>query len=269
MNKVKISEIRIYPIKSGQPVSLDSVSINPMGLAGDREFAFVQNGERIGQKQIREILHIGSERVGEHKIRLTFPGKQAFDLDTRVTGFEESITLYSKSITILDMGNEVACWATDALGEQVRLARVKSGADWFLPLPEFSLVHGKEQNKFVDAAPILLTNESSLEELNSRMDAPIPMDRFRANIVVTGLDAYLEDELPHYDFPGIRLERVTVCERCIMTTIDQTTGDTTKDPLNTLARYRKRADGYAGGIMFGIYVTATDSGILSVGDEIG
>lgn len=268
MAVAKITEINIYPIKSAKAVSLQSVSVNSMGLAGDREFAFVKDSERIGQKQIRNILHVGTERVSDSELRITYPGRPDYLLDLNTKGSDTSISLYSKTVATLDMGDAVASWASAALGESVRLARINGAAAWFFPVPEFSLVDGQAQNKFVDAAPILLTNESSLADLNARMDVAVPMNRFRANIVVSGLQEYLEDELSQFEFPGTRLERVAVCERCIMTTIDQTTGDMSKDPLNTLAKYRKRDNGYAGGIMFGIYLSATAAGILSVGDEL-
>ena len=127
-------------------------------------------------------------------------------------------------------------------------------------------MHGQKQAKFVDAAPILLTNQNSLKDLNERLTIDVPMERFRANIVVSGLAAYEEDQQQNYRAADVLLTRVTVCERCIVTTMDQQDGTMKKEPLKTLSKYRKRANDYAGGIVFGSYLTTQDAGRLNVGD---
>ena len=119
----------------------------------------------------------------------------------------------------------------------------------------------------MDAAPILLASQASLDDLNSRLKTPVPMNRFRPNIVIEGCEAFEEDERPEFRFPDIILRRVTVCERCIVTTMDQQTGTRDKEPLNTLSRYRRRSENYAGGIMFGIYLTGGE-GRISTGDQL-
>ena len=166
----------------------------------------------------------------------------------------------------VDQGDDVAKWFSAATGQDVRLVIMGEAVDWFLPLPEFASVHGHKQAKFVDAAPILLTNENSLLDLNQRLTKAVPMQRFRANIVVSGLDAYQEDQQQNYRTRDIVLTRVTVCERCIVTTMDQQDGSMTKEPLNTLSKYRKRDNDYAGGIIFGSYLTTADTGRLNIGD---
>ena len=166
------------------------------------------------------------------------------------------------------MGDEVAAWLSEAFNSTVRLARAEEAFDWFLPLKEFGNVHGQKQTKFIDAAPVLLTNQSSLEDLNQRMDESLPMNRFRPNIVVSDLKAYSEDDLPTFKFPQLTLNRVTVCDRCIVTTTNQDTGERAKEPLRTLSKYRKRKNDYAGGIMFGIYLTPDGDGKITVGDVL-
>ena len=122
-----------------------------------------------------------------------------------------------------------------------------------------------------DVAPVLVNNQASLDDFNARTEQPVPMDRFRANVVVSGaLAPYQEDELERLESDSVELLFVTVCERCVMTTTDQTTGERpTKEPLRTLTTYRKREDGkYASGVVFGVYMTVAREGMLNVGDRV-
>ena len=94
------------------------------------------------------------------------------------------------------------------------------------------MVDGIDQSRFVDVAPILVTNEASLADLNARLDAPVPMNRFRPNVVIDGLDAFGEDLVIALHGNGVRLVRATHCERCAVTCTDQETGERSIEPLS-------------------------------------
>ena len=113
---------------------------------------------------------------------------------------------------------------------------------------------------------MLLVSQESLDDLNGRLETPVPMERFRANVVVEGLGAFGEDEVGSLSTGSVRLERATVCERCIVVSTDQQTGARAQEPLRTLSQYRKREGGYAGGIMFGAYMAVAGEGRLQRGD---
>jgi len=270
MSQPRVSDLLLYPIKGCRGYSVSEVVVTPMGLIGDREFAVIKDGERTNQKQIPDLIHLSAVWKSPVCLELAFPGAENFELDCSLSPELASgqIQVYGNDLPILDMGEEVARWLSETLGVDARLARTNGAAPWFLPAPEFSAVHGKPQTKFVDAAPILLTNTGSLDDLNSRLQNDLPMNRFRPNIVVEGLEPYQEDEPVTFRFPGLSLDRVAVCERCTVTTTDQETGVMAKEPLRTLSKYRKRAGGYAGGIMFGIYLTAVADGQVAVGDHL-
>lgn len=269
MSQSKITDMLLYPIKGCRGYSVDQISVTPMGLLGDREFALVKDGERANQKQLPDLIHLSAVWKSPERLIMKYPGCESFELDCspQRSLSTSRMQVYGKDLSTLDMGNDVAAWLSMALGSDVRLAKTNGPIDWFLPIPEFSLVHGEPQTKFVDAAPILLTNAASLADLNGRLEESLPMNRFRPNIVVDGLEPYREDELGAFNFPNVSLTRVTVCERCIVTTSNQETGERNKEPLRTLSKYRKRENHYAGGILFGIYLTATTNGELSIGDN--
>ncbi|MBV1877346.1 MAG: MOSC domain-containing protein [Pseudomonadales bacterium] len=281
-SRSQIEAITIYPIKGCRGQNLPSVAVTEMGLMGDREFTLIVAGQRANQKQVPLLYNLRAEWQSKDQLALGFPGKNEFMLDTGVrpgpTSQSFNLSIHTKFVETLDMGDEVANWLTAAMQVDVRLVRASKANKWFIPLPEFAPVHDKNQTKFVDAAPVLLTNQNSLLDLNQRIEqyaddqangsTTITMDRFRANIVVSGLTAYQEDNISQFRFPRLSLKYVTVCERCIVTTTNQQTGVQGKEPLRTLSKIRKRKHHYAGGLMFGVYVIAEGQGIISLGDEL-
>jgi len=115
-----------------------------------------------------------------------------------------------------------------------------------------------------DAYPILIVGQSSLDDLNARMNEPVPMNRFRPNIVFTGGDPFEEDTWNDFTAGTIRLAGVKPSKRCIMTTVDQQTAVKGAEPLVTLSKFRKRDNG----VYFGQNVIPVDHGVIHVGDEI-
>ncbi|MBV1905441.1 MAG: MOSC domain-containing protein [Pseudomonadales bacterium] len=274
-DNARISELVIYPIKGCKGQQLQTAQVTQMGLAGDREFSVILNGRRANQKQVPLLHKLGAQWNDKNQLTLSFPDTTDFVLNTNITASKLTVEIHSKPVSMLDMGDEVSNWLSSVMCAEVKLVRAEQAFDWFFPLPEFSLIHNMKQTKFVDAAPILLTNQNSLDALNKRIDAdtnsgkkaqPLPMDRFRPNIVVSNLSPYQEDDIAKFIFPALKLQRVAVCERCVVTTTDQQSGLKGKEPLRTLSKFRKRKNDYAGGIMFGIYLTPKSEGSVSVGD---
>ena len=127
---------------------------------------------------------------------------------------------------------------------------------------DYALNH--ELTGFSDAFPVLMIGQASLDDLNSRLESPVPMNRFRPNIVFTGGTAFEEDTMQHFQINGIDLYAVKPCARCVVTTIDQETGDTAKEPLKTLASYRTGNNK----VYFGQNILYKQQGTIKVGDEL-
>ena len=109
---------------------------------------------------------------------------------------------------------------------------------------------------------------ASLEDLNGRLDQAVPMERFRPNIVIEGLEAFGEDSVTRLGGDGWDLVRATHCERCAVTCTDHLTGERTTEPLATLKSYRHREGGYAGGVLFGAYMGVEGAATIRVGDTL-
>ena len=120
------------------------------------------------------------------------------------------------------------------------------------------------QVSFADSYPLLLISEASLEDLNSRLDEPLPMNRFRPNLVVRGCAPYAEDTWKEIEVNGVRIHVVKPCSRCATTTVNQSTGEKGKEPLRTLATYRQ----HDGKVFFGQNLIHETTGTLKVGDEV-
>jgi hypothetical protein len=121
-----------------------------------------------------------------------------------------------------------------------------------------------EQVSFTDGFPFLLISEASLQDLNKRLDEPVPMNRFRPNLVVSGCEAFAEDSWRQIRIGSISFNVVKPCERCVITTVDQALGIRGKEPLQTLSQYRRQN----GKILFGQNLIHTSLGALQVGDSV-
>jgi uncharacterized protein YcbX len=122
----------------------------------------------------------------------------------------------------------------------------------------------KEITSFSDAYPLLLIGQASLDDLNKRLAEPVPMNRFRPNIVVEGWEPYEEDTIRKFSIGDVEFEAVKPCARCVLTTINQDTAEKGKDPLKTLASYRSRNNK----VLFGQNLLYNGEGYLQKGMEL-
>jgi uncharacterized protein YcbX len=129
--------------------------------------------------------------------------------------------------------------------------------------PDFA-INSADQTSLSDAYPILIIGQPTLHDLNARLEEPVPMNRFRPNIVFTGGLPYEEDKWKNFSIGGVAMAGVKPCARCMVTTIDQQTGVAGKEPLATLSNYRKVGNK----VLFGQNVIPLESGVIRVGDEI-
>lgn len=267
MSEITVSDLLIYPIKGAQGVSVKSAEFTTEGLVGDRVFTITRDGKRVAQKQIPALKYL---RVTGCKqgLELHYPGEEAFLLTVDSSSPGEPLMSITRTIETLDMGDAAASWLSRCLQATVRLVKALGPDPLPIPLAEFKLIDGLKQSKFVDIAPVLLTNEASLFDLNTRLSEPVLMNRFRPNLVVSGLQPYQEDQIRYLAFPTMRLEAMVACERCAVTTFSQETDVASKEPLRTLSRYRRRKNDYAGGVMFGTYLASPGKGAISVGDQV-
>lgn len=272
MAQCSVTSLTVYPLKGAQGVARDALEIRRSGVVGDRELMLVKDAETVVQKDHPQLAQVQVDVLGGARLRFNHPRGGSFEHSITSEGVETSVKLHFNDIKTCDQGDEVATWISDVLQiDGVRVVSLPKPWDRWIPLPQFGRVDGQSQAQFYDGAPILLNNLASLEDFNTRTPDPVPMDRFRANIVVSGdLEPYGEDELATLTGDAIELLHVAPCERCIMTTTDQKSGERpTKEPIKTLSTYRRIEEGrYASGVLFGLYMTPREDGTLRVGDTL-
>jgi len=267
---VRIDSLWIYPIKGCRGQALDAVDITTEGFEGDRQFVLTDCGVPQSQKSLPALKHLTATwQAGQ--LTLSFKGGAAFRVPFEAARQKQPMPLVGRTVEVIDLGEPVALWLTEQFGKPLRLVKAAAGEALTIPLPVFARLEGTVQSKTVDVAPLLLANQASLDDLNQRLDTPVPMDRFRANIVVSGLKPYAEDALQALRLGEGSFDAVTACERCAVTTFDQSpdspSGASSKEPLRTLSGYRRRENGYAGGVMFGTYIMPRKDGRIHVGDH--
>jgi uncharacterized protein YcbX len=270
---IEITSLFIYPVKSCRGVALEQAEIGPRGLMHDREFLIVdENDVFMTQRKTPELARI-TVSLGENDIAFSSDGagelRLSFaELAANGEAPRRTVQIFRDALLADDVGEVAADWLSGVLRQRCRLVRIGGASRREVPLEriaEASRPAVAPQIPFTDAFPTLLTSEASLADLNSRLPHPIPMNRFRPNIVVRGAAPFAEHTWRSLECGDVVLGCATACLRCVVTTTDQKRGVRDGvEPLQTLATYRRSPD--ESGVMFGHYLVHPTSGTLRIGD---
>lgn len=262
---LSITTLHIYPLKGARGLRVPVARAGQRGFDGDRRWMCVDaGGTFLSQRRHPRLAlveaapqdggSLGLRTPGLPELHVALPEDRSSDRSS-----VQPVTIWSDTVETLDAGPEAAAWLTRHLGEPARLVRLP---DWSVRLIDPAYAVGEVS--LADGYPYLLVSEASLAELNRRLAAPLTMDRFRPNIVVTGSPPHAEDEWRVIRVGAVRFRVVKPCSRCKVTTVDQRTGEVGPEPLHTLATYRLRD----GKVMFGQNLVALDEGLVRVGDPV-
>ncbi|WP_026122801.1 MOSC domain-containing protein [Nocardiopsis halotolerans] len=255
-----------HPVKGCAGTALRTAEMTPAGITHDRTFMVVDDGG--GFRSQRDVPGMALIRAGVSAdgARLSLDaGSSSLEIETDPEGPRLDVTVHRKPFTGLDQGDEAAGWLSEVLGAPSRLVRVPNDHNRRVG----GLTPGT--SAFADSTAVLMASLSSLDLLNERILArgaePVPINRFRPNVVVSGWpDPHTEDRVRAVRLGSAELGYAKLCIRCAVTTVDQARGVRSgPEPLRTLADYR-RADG--GGVSFGAKFAVTRPGTLAVGDEV-
>ena len=237
-----------YPVKSCRGTQHESALLEEAGLEHDREWMFVTPGGRfLTQREEPRLARVAaSVQLGELRLSAEGAGEARVPLD--YFGPAGEVTIWRDRVNAFDQGDEPAAWISALLGRDTRLVRIDPAARRHCD-PAWT-ADAEAHSRFSDGYPLLVVSRASLDDLNSRLPTPLPMDRFRPNLVLDGLPAYGEDEVHELTAEGIRLRVVKPCTRCSITTTDQSAGIAAgEEPLRTLKSYRW--DAALHGVTFG------------------
>lgn len=270
---IRITGLNIYPVKGCRGIALDSARVALTGFEHDREWLITRpDGRFMTQREEPRLALIETALIERQSpaglvLRLRVPGGAELQVSPTAPGREVEVAIWKDRCAAFDAGDDAAEFLTGYLGSPVRLVRFDarrkraSNPQW---TPGIEAL-----NQFSDGFAWLLASEASLEDLNSRLQRKLPMNRFRPNIVVSGLPPFGEDQLHDLTAGAVRLRRAKPCTRCVVTTTDQATGlRDGNEPLQALAKFRFDRD--LKGVVFGQNMILIEGvgAQLSVGQEL-
>ncbi|WP_424193468.1 MOSC domain-containing protein [Ampullimonas aquatilis] len=249
-----ITDLIVYPIKSCAGISQKKVLLTETGFEHDRQWCVVDEatGDFLTQRSLPRMALI-QPRLGLDALHIKAPGMLELNVPYGSEGEHCEVSIWHDKVKAYDQGDLAAQWFSDFLGHYVRLVRFDT-QQRRLSSPQWTGEH-EALNAFSDGYPILVVGEASLADLNQRLLAKgqtaLPMNRFRPNLVVDGLDAFEEDFIDIFaSTNGVLLKGVKPCPRCPIPTINQETAEQGVEPTDTLATYRANAK-VGGSVTFG------------------
>ena len=265
MDELVLTRITVYPLKSGTGIDLDASDIEPCGLHGDRRWMAIDgDGVCVTARERPQLVRMLA-RVTDTGLRLEMDGRESLEVGYPDAGARTArVWIWGQACNALDAGDAASRWMSDIIDKPVRLVamddRYKRRPDQDCTLPD-------DEVSFADCYPVLAIGRSSLDDLNTRTPAPASMRRFRPNFVVSGGTPYVEDDWRRIRIGTVEFEGVENCERCELPTVDPETGipDPRREPMRTLARYRRRA---TGGVFLGQNLVPRGTGTVRVGDRV-
>ena len=236
MTHLTISELTIYPVKSMRAVALNLSEIEFGGLKNDRRWMVIDtNGHMVTQRQQSRLCLI-QPVLSKTGIVLTAVGKFDIRIDTPDSKHNISVIVWEDTCNAYDAGDDAAQWLSEFLDIECRLVHFPQNE---IRTVDQSYALKNDQTAFSDGFPILLISQASLDDLNAKLEVPVPMHRFRPNIVIGGCKAFAEDSWKQLKIGELILRIVKPCSRCVIPSIDINTGERTSEPTKTLVSYRR------------------------------
>jgi uncharacterized protein YcbX len=263
-----LSSIHIYPLKSCAPLTLDRAEVETRGLAFDRRWMIIDAENRFltGREEARLTLiravpegdALRLDAPGMSTLRVAPPEAAAARVDSAVWGAAVNPRLAS---------SEAHAWLSTFLSRPVRLVHMDADCRRALKA-KYDGKYGTDADEvsFADGFPLLLISQAALDLLNDKLTLPVPILRFRPNLVVAGTAPHAEDGWKRIRVGEVEFEVAKPCTRCVFTTVDFERGvrDASGEPLRTLISYRRSGDG----VTFGQNLIPRGHGMLRVGDRV-
>jgi uncharacterized protein YcbX len=275
---MKITEINIYPVKSLRGIALGEARVTKRGFERDRRWMITDiDSKFLTQRELPKMASI-SIAIEEDGLRFSAPGAEDLTVAARTDkGNTGQVQIWSSVCAAEFYDETVNGWFSELLGTKCRLVYMPEDTRRGIN-PIFNT--GEDIVSFADGYPFMALGEASLVDLNSRLEAALPMNRFRPNLVIRGSEAYAEDTWKRVRIGDTIFRATKPCARCSITTVDQAKGlFTGKEPLKTLAAYRKAGqvmpDAYAAmgmganDVLFGQNLVPENTGeMVRIGDGV-
>ena len=258
---MKIISLVEYPVKSFPGISRQNVQVNSRGLGLDRRYMLIDaNNTFLTQRTLPQLTQFDVNIDEELSFSVKGSG-ESITVSSKSMGAKLAVRVWQDSCSAAEVNSELSHWFSEQLGQSVKLVYMDD-EDVRHTDPEYS--KPGDQVGFADGFPILVTTRSSLDELNKRLINPVPMDRFRANIVLDGVEPFAEDDWREITIADVVLRVAKPCARCQVITTDQRTGEQHPEPLTALSEFRKKDHQ----VLFGMNFIPDTFGEISVGCQV-
>ena len=263
MSQYKITGIYIYPIKSLGGISLQSSLVEERGLQYDRRWMLVDEQNKFITQRLHPKMALLKVEINNDLLTIKHKQNKLSPLTLLPLPYDDeeiNVQIWNDNVTALKYSSDANDWFTEAIGFKCCLV--------YMPDSTKRKVNPKYANcklvGFADGYPFLIIGKESLDDLNKRLEEPLPMNRFRTNFVFSGGNPFDEDNWKTIKIGNLVFHSTKPSARCVITTIDQNTGTKGKEPLKTLATFRQKDNK----VMFGMNLFAEVPGKVNVGDEI-
>jgi uncharacterized protein YcbX len=250
-------------VKSLGGIRISSAQVKPKGFENDRRWMLTDENNLFLTQRVQPLMSQFGLSEGDSAkavFKVTF-GSDTLDIPLRAEGNSTKAQIFDDVVEVKEVSAACSMWFSERLKIKCRL--VAFPEENARPVdPKYKL--GDDHVSLADGYPILIIGQGSLDDLNNRLSQPVPMNRFRPNIVFTGGEPYEEDQWKRFTIGGNKYAGVKTCGRCVITTVDQDTGIKGKEPLATLASYRN-VDNRT---LFGMNLIPINHGTIKEGDEI-
>ena len=260
---MNVSELHIYPLKSARGIPVREMPLDSRGPAGDRRWMLVDaKGLMLSQRELPRMALIGVEG-GARELTCTAPGMPALLVSAPSPGWPDRIeaVVWDDTVEVQLASDDAHAWFSRFLERDCRL--VHQPDDSFRQVNRIYAAKGVGVS-LADGFPVLLIGQGSLDDLNRRLERPVEMRRFRPNLVVAGSGPFEEDTWRQIRVGEVEFALVKPCARCPIPTVDPETVEVGKEPIRTLANFRRRGSE----VFFGLNVIAQTRGTIRVGDSV-
>ncbi|MGC5038768.1 MOSC domain-containing protein [Streptomyces sp. DT190] len=271
MGNAHLHAIHVHPVKAVRGLAPREAAVEPWGLAGDRRWLLVDDGGKVvTQRQQPRLALAAAELLPDGGVRLSAPGREPLTVPVPRPIGTVPVQIFRDKVEAVPAEDPAAhAWWSSYLGIGVRLAYLDEPATRRPLDPRYA--RPGETVSFADGFPLLLTTTASLDALNSLIaqgdhadEGPLPMDRFRPNVVVAGTGPWAEDDWTRIAVGEVTFRVAKPCGRCVVTTTDQGTSERGREPLHSLGRHR-RLDGK---LVFGQNLVPLSRGTIRLGDPV-
>lgn len=258
MSLLTLSHLYRYPVKSLRGTQHSALDIDGRGFRFDRHWMVVdEQGHFLTQRELPEMALVETTVADDGTLSLRAPGMPELAIQSQ-NGQRIPVTVWEDTVEATLADPAADAWLSHFLAQPCRLVQFADDVQRALD-PDYAAP--SDQTGFADGFPFLLISQGSLDDLNARLEQPLPMQRFRPNLVVSGCEPFAEDRWRVIRIGGVVFRVVKPCARCAITTIDPDTALRSAEPLRTLAGYRRHNNM----VMFGQNLIHDGPGRLEAG----